>query len=92
MKKKIKIWVTGHNGMLGSAICRRLKKFQKFKVLKVSRKNLDLKKYNLVNAWLKKNKPDGIIIASAKVGGIYANNKYPVNFINDNILIQQKPN
>ena len=63
MKKKIKIWVTGHNGMLGSAICRRLKKFQNIKVLKASRKDLDLKKYNLVNAWLKKKKPDGIIIS-----------------------------
>ena len=89
MKKKIKIWVTGHNGMLGRAICRKLKEIPNYNLLKVDKKNLDLKIYHNVDAWLKKNKPDGMIIASAKVGGIYANDNYPVDYLNDNLLIQQ---
>ena len=90
-KKKIelknkKIWIAGMTGMVGQAILRQFKKKKNnFKLLNYN--HLDLIRQTDVEAWMKKNKPDIIFLAAAKVGGIFANDKYPVDFIEDNLLI-----
>ena len=83
-----KIYVAGHNGLVGSAILRKLK-IKGFKnVIFRSKKQLDLKNQKNVLKFLKRNKPDFIFIAAAKVGGIYSNNKYKAEYIYDNLIIQ----
>lgn len=82
-----KIYVAGHNGMVGSAIIRRLKKID-CDCLTVNSSDLDLMKINDVDNWFKENKPDVVFMAAAKVGGIHANNSYPVDFLYENIAIQ----
>ena len=82
-----KIWVAGHNGMVGSAIVRKLEE-NKVTILKVEKKLLDLRDQVKVDKWFSKNKPDLIFLAAAKVGGILANKEKPAEFISDNILIQ----
>ena len=82
-----KIWVAGHNGMVGSAIVSRLEK-ENISTVTVDKKDLNLLNFNDVDDWLKENNPDVIILAAAKVGGIKANNDNPVQFLEDNILIQ----
>ena len=83
-----KIFIAGHNGMLGSAIFRILKKKGYRKLIIIDKKKLDLRNQNLVEKFFKKKKPDAVIIAAAKVGGIKANISFPANFISDNIQIQ----
>ena len=80
--------VFGSNGMAGSAICRALKKNNYKKILRPTRKELDLLVYSQVEDWFKEKKPNVVIIAAAKVGGIYANNSYPADFILQNLKIQ----
>ncbi len=84
---KIKVFLAGHNGMVGSAILNKLKE-KNFTVITVDRKKLDLTDQNNVYKYLKKNKPNKIIIAAAKVGGIKANINYPAEFIYQNLAIQ----
>lgn len=86
--KKSKIYVAGHNGLVGSAIIRRLKFFGYKNIITVDRGRLDLTNQLEVLKFLKKNKPKFIIIAAAKVGGINANNKYRADFIYENLSIQ----
>ena len=88
MIKKLKIWITGPNGMVGSAIIRKIKFKKNFKLLTVNRKKMDLLNQKQVLAWVKKNKPDIVIMTAAKVGGIYANDNYPAEFIYENLQIQ----
>ena len=98
MKKLIcksnKIFLAGGNGMVGSAIKKKLieHNYGKFEhdglILNPSRKELNLTDSIAVKLWMKKNKPDIVIIAAAKVGGIMANSKYPVDFLLDNLKIQ----
>ena len=83
---KKKIWVAGHNGMVGSATLSELKK-KSNQLLYVNRKTLDLKNEEYVLQWFKDNKPQIVILAAAKVGGIYANSNYPVDFIENNLRI-----
>ena len=83
-----KIFIAGHNGMLGSAILRELKKKGYKKLIIIDKKRLDLRNQNAVRKFFKKKKPDAVIIAAAKVGGIKANIDYPANFISDNLEIQ----
>ena len=83
-----KIFIAGHNGMLGSAILRELKKKGYKKLIIIDKKKLDLRNQNAVRKFFKKKKPDAVIIAAAKVGGIKANIDYPANFISDNLEIQ----
>ena len=83
-----KVFVAGHNGMVGSAIVNLLKKDSKCEILKKPKKELDLTDQKAVRDFLKKEKPDEIYIAAAKVGGILANNKYPADFISKNLYIQ----
>jgi nucleoside-diphosphate-sugar epimerase len=75
-----KIWVAGHNGMVGSAIVRHLEERGE-RVLKVSRADLDLRDQPSVTGWLIRNKPDIVIFAAAKVGGIHANDTLPADFL-----------
>ncbi|CAD7845694.1 GDP-L-fucose synthetase [Olavius algarvensis spirochete endosymbiont] len=82
-----KIWVPGANGMVGSALLRRLKK-ENVEVLATTRNDLDLRDTNEVNLFYKNARPDLVILAAAKVGGIHANNTYPADFIGDNLQIQ----
>ena len=84
MKKKI--WIAGHKGMVGSSLVRAFEKTN-YKILTVNKKNLDLKNQTKVEKWVNKNKPDVIVIAAAKVGGIKYNSTYPANFIYDNLTI-----
>jgi len=81
-----RIWVAGHKGMVGSAITRRLEQ-RGDDVLKADRATLDLRNQAAVEAWLKSNRPDSIVFAAAKVGGIYANDTFPAEFIYDNLAI-----
>ncbi len=75
-----KIYVAGHKGLVGSAILRKLKLKGYSKIITADRKNLDLTNQSKVFSFLKKNKPNFIFIAAAKVGGIYSNNKYKAEF------------
>jgi GDP-L-fucose synthase len=88
MNYKSKIYVAGHNGLIGSAIIRELRKKGYEKIITATRKQLDLINQNDVLNFLKKKKPNYIIIAAAKVGGIYSNNKYKGQFIYENLMIQ----
>jgi len=88
MNFKSIIYVAGHNGLVGSAIVRELKKKGFKKIIVASRKQLDLTDQGKVLKFLKKKKPDFIIIAAARVGGIYSNNKYKAEFIYENLMIQ----
>ena len=85
--KNSKIFLAGHNGMIGSAIYRKLKKKYK-NIITIDRKNLDLRDQTKVFDFLKRVKPQITIVAAAKVGGIKANNDFKADFIYDNISIQ----
>ena len=85
---KSKIFIAGHKGMLGSAILRILKKKGYKNLLIIEKKKLDLRNQLSVKKYLKLKKPDAIVIAAAKVGGIKANVDYPASFIRDNLQIQ----
>ena len=86
--KNSKIFIAGHNGLVGSAILRRLNILGYKNILTVDKKKLDLTNQKKVFLFLKRNRPQAIITAAAKVGGIYANNKYRANFIYENLAIQ----
>jgi GDP-L-fucose synthase len=80
-----KLFVAGHNGMVGSAICRLNTEYD---LVTVPKKYVDLRCQNTVDQCISHHKPDIIVICAAKVGGIYANNTYPAEFLYDNIMIQ----
>ena len=84
---KPKIFIAGHNGMVGSALVRYLKD-QDVEIITIDRKKLDLLNQNNVENFFKKEKIDQIYLAAAKVGGIHANNTYPADFIYQNLMIQ----
>ncbi len=86
--KNSKIYVAGHNGLVGGAIVKKLKEKGYKNILTASRRKLDLTKQNEVFKFLKKNKPKFLFIAAAKVGGIYSNNKYKGEYIYSNLSIQ----
>jgi GDP-L-fucose synthase len=88
LNKQSKIYLAGHKGLVGSAILRRLKDTGYKNIITRTRKQLDLKDKKKVLNFFKKNKFKFVIIAAAKVGGIYANNKYRADFIYDNLTIQ----
>ena len=83
-----KIYVAGHKGLVGSAIVRKLIQKGYKKIITADRKKLDLTNQSKVMSFLKKEKPEFIFIAAAKVGGIYSNNKYKAEFIQENLSIQ----
>ena len=83
-----KIFVAGHRGMVGSAICRQLQKRADVEIITRTRNELDLCDQPAVHEFMKLQKPDEVILAAAKVGGIHANNTYPAEFIYENLQIQ----
>jgi len=88
INKNSKIYVAGHKGLVGSAILRKLKDNGYKKIITANRSHLDLTNQKSVLRFLKKKKPNFIFIAAAKVGGIYANNKFKADFIYSNLSIQ----
>ena len=82
-----RIFVAGHKGMAGSAIMRRLEE-EGGEVVTVGRRELDLTRQEATERWMRNNKPDVVIVAAAKVGGILANNFFPVEFLYDNLAIE----
>ena len=88
INKNSKIFVAGHKGLVGSAIYKLLRNKKFTNILVKSKKDLDLRNYKKVENLFKKNKIKYLVIAAAKAGGILANQNYPTEFLNDNILIQ----
>lgn len=88
MIKTSKIFVAGHNGMVGSAILRHLSFLGYKNVITKSSKELDLRNQALVKQFFKEENPEYVFLCAAKVGGIYANNKYKGEFIYDNLMIE----
>jgi len=82
-----RVWVAGHRGMVGSALCRRLGA-ENCEILTAGRETLDLTRQAQVEDWVATNKPDAVFIAAAKVGGIVANDTQPAEFIYDNLAVQ----
>ncbi len=82
-----RVWVAGHGGLVGSAMVRRLAR-EGVEVLTVPRSALDLREEAPAKEWIADNRPDVIVMAAAKVGGILANRDYPDEFFNDNMAIQ----
>ena len=88
INKDEKIFIAGGSGMVGSAIIRKLNNLGYKNLIYPNSSKLDLKNSDLVFNWFRKNEPDIVICAAAKVGGIFANNSYPVDFLLDNLKIQ----
>ena len=88
MKKNSKIYVAGHRGLVGSAIMRLLEKKGYTNIVTKTYKELDLTDQKKVEAFFKKEKPEYVFLAAAKVGGIMANQTYPADFIYTNLQIQ----
>ena len=82
-----RVWVAGHKGMVGSAIVRRLAS-ENCDVLTADRAELDLTDQRGVLGWMHNNRPQLVVLAAARVGGIHANNTQPVDFLRDNLLIE----
>jgi len=82
-----RIWIAGHNGMVGGAILRRLKT-EDCEILIAGRDGLDLRRQADVEKWVLTNRPDAVFVAAAKVGGILANDSYPATFLYDNLIIE----
>ena len=88
ISKEHKIYVAGHRGMVGSAIVRKLEAQGFNKILTRTSKELDLRDQSAVNEFFESEKPDVVVLAAAKVGGIVANNTYRAEFLYDNLAIQ----
>ena len=88
INKKSRIYLTGHNGLVGSSILRRLNFFGYKNVITISSNKLDLRNQNKVERFINRIKPNAIINAAATVGGIVANNLYRAEFIYNNLSIQ----
>lgn len=82
-----RVWVAGNKGMVGSALVRRLAS-EDCDLIGAGRDELDLRRQSLVENWMADHKPDVVLLAAAKVGGIMANSNYPAQFIHDNLAIQ----
>lgn len=88
MLKSSKIYVAGHNGMVGSAICRKLNSLGYHNLILKSSKDLDLRNQEQTQDFFKKEQPEFVFLAAAKVGGILANSTFKADFIYDNLMIQ----
>lgn len=87
MEKTAKIYVAGNRGLVGSAILRSLQKNGYYNIVVRSHQELDLRCQDSVNQFFEEKKPEYVFLAAAKVGGIWANNTYPADFIYDNLMI-----
>ncbi|WP_395678445.1 GDP-L-fucose synthase family protein [Inquilinus sp.] len=81
-----RVWVAGHRGMVGSALCRRLST-EACEILTVDRRTVDLTDQAATNAWVEQARPELVFVAAARVGGIIANATYPADFLYDNLMI-----
>lgn len=88
VSEQAKIYVAGHRGLVGSAIVRRLRKEGYINLLLRTSQELDLRVQTDVDAFFKQERPDFVVLAAAKVGGILANDTYAADFISDNLIIQ----
>jgi GDP-L-fucose synthase len=88
MLSESKIYVAGHNGMVGSAICRKLEEASFKNIITRTSSDLDLRNQAAVNAFFEAEKPDYVFLAAAKVGGILANDTYRAEFLYDNLMIE----
>ena len=88
MNKTDKIYVAGHRGMVGSAIVRKLQTEGFTNIVTRTSKELDLKEQQAVRDFFAKEKPDVVVLAAAKVGGIHANNVYRAQFLYENLMIE----
>ena len=88
MDKSSRIYVAGHRGLVGSAICRRLRKDGYSNLIVRDRRELDLFERPAVDAFFAAEKPEYVFLAAARVGGILANSTYPVEFLRDNLFIE----
>ena len=88
ISKQDKIYLAGHDGMVGSAILRKLKENDFQQIIHRTKDELDLRNQTDVYNWIRDEKPKVVIIAAAKVGGILANDRYPYDFLHDNLVIQ----
>lgn len=82
-----RVWIAGHEGMVGSALVRALAK-ERCTVLTVDRDKVDLRRQSQVERWMKEERPEVVFLAAAKVGGILANKAYPAEFLYDNLVIE----
>ncbi len=82
-----RVFVAGHRGMAGSAVVRRLAR-ESCEILTVDRREVDLTRQAEVEAWMAASRPDVVVLAAARVGGILANSTYPAEFIRDNLMIE----
>jgi GDP-L-fucose synthase len=81
-----RVYVAGHNGMVGSAVVRRLAQ-EGCEILTAARRDFDLRRTDQVDRWMGHARPDAVFVAAGKVGGIHANSTYPADFIADNLAI-----
>ena len=88
MDSNSKVFVAGHNGLVGSAIIRNLKSKHYENIYWIRKKNCDLTNKTQVDAYFEQSKPEYVILAAAKVGGIGGNSTYPAEFIYENLMIQ----
>ena len=82
-----RVYVAGHNGLVGSAIVRRLEAEGHGSILTATREQLDLRDQAAVNYWFKANRPEYVFLVAGTVGGILANSTRPAEFIYDNLMI-----
>jgi GDP-L-fucose synthase len=82
-----RVWVAGHRGMVGSAVVRSLAR-ENCDILTVARKDVDLRRQEVVESWMKSHRPDVVVVAAATVGGILANDNRPAEFLYDNLAIE----
>lgn len=87
LRSGARVFVAGHRGLVGSAVVRRLTA-EGYEVVTRDRDRLDLRDAGRTEAFLREARPDAVVLAAAKVGGIMANHTYPVQFIEDNLRIQ----
>ena len=88
MEKNAKIYVAGHRGMVGSAICRALQAQGYTNLVVRTSKELDLRRQDKVEAFFEQEKPEYVFLAAAKVGGIIANDRHPADFMYDNMIME----
>ncbi|MCR5876730.1 GDP-L-fucose synthase [Phenylobacterium sp. J426] len=82
-----RVWVAGHRGMVGSAVVRRLQT-EDCEILTATRAELDLGRQADVEAWMADQRPEAVVVAAAKVGGILANDSYPADFLYENLILE----
>ena len=82
-----RVWVAGHRGMVGSAVARRLAQ-EPCEIVVADRSAVDLVDQRAVRDWMAETRPNAVVLAAARVGGIAANNQYPVDFLYDNLMIE----